>query len=213
MFIFGHIGITLGAAVLVSGLVTTARRAYKKDNNSMPTQTKSLKSAPLREKSSLIRSWFESLGGFLDIRILIIGSLLPDIIDKPFGFYLLGNGRIITHTLLVTLVVTIIGICLYMMKKKTWLLALAIGMISHLILDGMWLNPQVFLWPLHGWTFAKLKPTNWIARWLSVLRGDYRVYIPEVAGLVVVIVFLWLQVKQKRLTTFLASGNMREKKD
>jgi hypothetical protein len=36
-----------------------------------------------------------------DIRLLILGSLLPDLIDKPLGHIILpeNNGRIFAHTL------------------------------------------------------------------------------------------------------------------
>ena len=60
MLLFGHAGITLGAATLIAG-VTAKKRNSGKENP----------------------SWFTSLSRFVDIRFLLIGSLLPDIIDKP----------------------------------------------------------------------------------------------------------------------------------
>ncbi len=104
--------------------------------------------------------------GKIDYRIVIIGALLPDIIDKPLGLMILsyGNGRIIAHTLLFALVLT--AIALYMRwnhrfhlcrrtncsscKKNMKLYALSGGTWLHLILDSMWLFPVTLLWPLFG---------------------------------------------------------------
>ena len=81
MLIFGHAGITLGAAVIVSSV------AYNR------------KSQDVEKRSNL-----SSLPAYLDIRLLLIGSLLPDIIDKPVGQLIFretfSNGRIFSHTLL-----------------------------------------------------------------------------------------------------------------
>ena len=81
MLVLGHAGITLGAATLVAG---------------------ALKSSHSSQVGGI--SWFILLGRYIDIRLLLVGSLLPDIIDKPIGQYFLvetfSNGRIFSHTLL-----------------------------------------------------------------------------------------------------------------
>jgi hypothetical protein len=48
----------------------------------------------------------------MDYRLIIIGSLLPDIIDKPVGMILLplNNGRVFGHTLLFILILLLIGL-------------------------------------------------------------------------------------------------------
>ena len=61
--------------------------------------------------------------------------MFPDIIDKPLALWGFGGGRSITHTLLVFLLVAVTGAYLYLNHRKTWLLAIAIGMFTHLILD------------------------------------------------------------------------------
>jgi inner membrane protein len=206
MFVFGHIGITLGAAVLVSGLVTEVRSAAAKNRAAGRPRQSSPGQARETRNSFFLKKWFDSLDNFIDIRLLIIGSLLPDIIDKPLGFILYGNGRIITHTLLLTLIVLIIGTLLYFNRKKSWLLALAIGMASHLILDQMWFNPYVLLWPSRGWSFPRMPKTNWIVEWTSELRTNYWVDIPEMVGLAIVVTFLVILIYNRELLSFLKKG-------
>src|SRR3974390_1194429 len=77
-----------------------------------------------------------------DYRVVMIGSMLPDIIDKPLGIYIftqaLDSGRIFCHTLLFVAVLALSSILLYCIKKQTWLAFLAIGSFMHLILDQLW---------------------------------------------------------------------------
>ena len=71
MLIFGHAGITLGAATLLTGALSSSRFSQK---------------VPAANPSPGDKvSWFTYLGSYIDIRLLLIGSLLPDIVDKPIG--------------------------------------------------------------------------------------------------------------------------------
>lgn len=94
----------------------------------------------------------------IDYRFVLIGALLPDIIDKPLGLIILnyGNGRLIAHTLVFALLLTMIALW----KKDTpidskgvmhmRLYALSGGTWIHLLLDSMWLFPATLLWPFLG---------------------------------------------------------------
>jgi len=76
MLIFGHAGITLGTAIFLNG---TLAKNY-------PFHTREDKKIKHPRSSSDSRiSWLTSLGNRIDIRLLLVGSLLPDIIDKPIG--------------------------------------------------------------------------------------------------------------------------------
>jgi membrane-bound metal-dependent hydrolase YbcI (DUF457 family) len=83
-----------------------------------------------------------------------IGSILPDIIDKPLGYLLLpstiGNGRTFTHALLVVILLLILGILFWKKWHDPGILALCVGILSHQILDMMWLYPQNWYYPLLG---------------------------------------------------------------
>ena len=65
-------------------------------------------------------AWFDALARRVDIRLLAIGSLLPDIIDKPVGqvFFrgTFSDGRIFSHTLLFLALVSLGG---YARRRRT----------------------------------------------------------------------------------------------
>jgi membrane-bound metal-dependent hydrolase YbcI (DUF457 family) len=82
----------------------------------------------------------------VDYRLVMLGAILPDVIDAPLG------GARVAHTLvfavgmlLLTMVVTI-----GRRRLRRRLLGVPIGIFVHLILDGMWTQAHVFWWPLQG---------------------------------------------------------------
>ncbi len=88
-----------------------------------------------------------------------VGSMLPDLIDKPVGIILFqdvfASGRIFAHSLLFVVVLGAAGYYLYTRKKDPRFLMLAGGSLIHQLLDGMWNTPTTFLWPLLGWEFER----------------------------------------------------------
>jgi membrane-bound metal-dependent hydrolase YbcI (DUF457 family) len=109
-----------------------------------------------------------------------VGAVLPDLIDKPVGFIIFGgvidNGRIWCHSLLVAAIVLLAGLLVWKVKKTPVLVAAAIGILSHQLLDLMWRQPSTWYYPLagpfertmlHGNLFTLLmgevsNPTEWI---------------------------------------------------
>ena len=88
------------------------------------------------------------------VLLSVIGSILPDLIDKPLGHVLLNSsvdfGRIYAHSGLFMLSVLFIGM-VYRQRKGSWImLGLALGIISHLILDSMWQLPVTLFYPFQG---------------------------------------------------------------
>lgn len=135
-----------------------------------------------------------------------VGSLLPDIIDKPIGHYFFsyvyhGNGRIFAHTLLFALIVLVIGLILHRAKRTNLGLIVAYGVFMHLILDFMWQTPQTLFWPLLGWSFPPGETssvTSWILGMLSSLRNNPAEWIEEGVGLAVVLGVIGWEVKRQR---------------
>lgn len=185
MLLFAHTGIALGAATVITGAV-----------NSREGKT----------------SWFASLSKYMDIRFFIIGSMLPDIIDKPVGQYIFRetfqNGRIFSHTLLFLLVLSIAGVILYGMKRHTWMLALAAGTLIHLVLDGMWGVPRTFLWPLLGWEFSAVKLEGWARGLFELIVSNPVIFLSEAVGLIILIWFGIIAIKKKQVGTLLKTGRV-----
>jgi inner membrane protein len=210
MFIFAHIGITLGAAALAGVVIKRWRNPARQGLTDTQKTAKEIRNTAC--KSRLTEdSGLNVINGFMDIRILLIGSILPDIVDKPLSFLGFGGGRSIAHTLLIFCVVLLIGFFQSLNFKKTGFLALAAGMFSHLILDFMWRIPQILFWPLMGWSFPTPDPVNWIQlifMWWKILLANPWVEITEVIGLIIFLGFVGILLRQRKVKVFIAKGKV-----
>ncbi len=65
---------------------------------------------------------------------LLIGSILPDLVDKPLMLLRLENGRGFAHTLLFT-IISFLFVLILFKDKKSIPFSLLIGNLFHLILD------------------------------------------------------------------------------
>ena len=148
----------------------------------------------------------------VDYRLLMLGSLLPDIIDKPLGTWLLrdsiSNGRVFTHTLLFTLILAVVGIYLYVGKSRQGVLWLSLGCLTHLCLDQMWLIPRTLLWPAYGWSFQRQDISGWLGNGLSSLARNPGLYIPEIIGAIMLAAFFIDVFRQGKLYSFWKTGKV-----
>ncbi len=190
MLLFGHIGITLGAAW---ALDTAILRDY------FQKRAKKLGLAANPHTKAL------------DYRLVIVGSLLPDIIDKLLGFIILpqvfSSGRIFAHTLLFSVVLLVGGLFLFFRYHRIWLLTLSGCFIMHLILDYMWLRPVELFWPLYGWHFDKADLPGWVPRMLQELRAA-PTFVPEIIGILIVALFAYQVWRRKKIGSFLRYGRI-----
>ncbi|MFA5384805.1 MAG: metal-dependent hydrolase [Eubacteriales bacterium] len=148
----------------------------------------------------------------IDYRLVLVGSMLPDIIDKPLGCLILreslGNGRVYCHTLVFLLFLFGIGIFTWYKLKRPGFLALAGGSFAHFVLDGMWLYPSTFFWPAYGWGFAKDNTEGWLANWIESLLNNPYVFVPEIIGGLILISFGIKLIYQMKLREFIFTGKL-----
>ena len=81
-----------------------------------------------------------------DYRMVVVGALLPALLDAPFG------GARVAHTL-VAAVAVLAAVMLATRGRRHLrrsLLAVPIGMFAHLVADGMWARTETFWWPFLG---------------------------------------------------------------
>ena len=214
MLVFAHAGITLGAAVLVAGGLKKGNNLQNIEDGAvgtpsrLPGQTLSLLAHQVRQ----VPSWLATLGKAVDIRVLFIGSLLPDIIDKPLGHLFfretLSNGRIFGHTLLFFIIIAMAGLYLYRSRSQLWLSVIAFGTLLHLILDQMWRTPQTLLWPVFGFAFPREDMTGWVQDTLQALLNNPVVYIPELMGADIIVLFGWFLLRRKKTFAFIMHGEI-----
>ena len=213
MLFFAHVGITLGGALLLRNVLS---RGYSQRSLPQGKVVASTSSSPQPDSSAdradNSPSWFNSLARQMDYRLILVGSLLPDIIDKPIGALLFrdffSNSRIFSHTLLFLLILSLAAAYFYNRRGTTWLLALSFGIFMHLILDQMWLTPQTLLWPIYGWAFERIDLSHWMQDIFYALRTYPAVYISELIGAAILVSFAARFVRRKRVYAFVRKGTI-----
>lgn len=207
MLILGHAGITLGAAALLSGVLNKVPSRPPEKNPGLL-----IEKVATRPPQSWMRpvAWFAFLARRADIRLLLLGSLLPDVIDKPIGQLLFretfSNGRIFSHTLLFFILVTTIGTYLFRARGKTWFLAIAFGTVTHLVFDQVWNIPKTLFWPLYGFAFEKVNLSGWTGGIFYALLHNPEVYVPELVGGGILFLFAWTLVRRRGVKMFFRKG-------
>jgi membrane-bound metal-dependent hydrolase YbcI (DUF457 family) len=199
---FGHAGIALGAAVVLNGL-------FGRPTENEPAESDE-PSSRLAARWRSAEAWAVSLGQRFDLRLLLLGSVVSDIVDKPAGrlFYGTFGCRLFCHSLMFLLIVAIAGLYLYLSRHKNWLLVLAFGIFTHLALDEMWLDTQTFLWPAYGFSFPTVVQSEWAEGVLHRLFTSPNVYVPELLGLVTIVWIAWLLVRRGKVYAFIRHGQI-----
>lgn len=148
----------------------------------------------------------------IDYRVVLVGSILPDIIDKPIGAYLLRstfhNSRIFAHTLVFSVILLITGIYFMVRREKNKTLLFGICSSIHLILDSMWLYPSILFWPYFGWGFPERPEGNWIKDDIFRLISDPNYWLPEVIGFVIIAYYFIRLIKNKQIQSFIRQGTL-----
>ncbi len=204
MLPLAHAGIPLGAAWLWHSV---ASRPALSDRG---CQVSEKNNANHVSGSSGNPSHAFSLVERLDYRFLLLGALLPDLLDKLVGQVLLAdtfsNGRIVGHTMLFVVLILAFGIWLRVWRGSAGLIWLSFGCLAHLVLDEIWLTPQTFLWPLYGWSFERLDLSNWVQGMVTALVTMPKVFIPEIIGAMVLVAFLVKLLRSGQVRVFFRTG-------
>jgi hypothetical protein len=130
----------------------------------------------------------------MDLRVLALGAVLPDLLDKPIGSLLFhgyyGTGRIYGHTLLFA--VLVLGGVMVFTRRGTGVrkiaMALPIGILIHLVLDIPIANETLW-WPLFGLEFPEFE-FGAFSDLLGYLGRNPIVIVQEVVG-AAYLAYLW----------------------
>lgn len=133
----------------------------------------------------------------VDVRFLLLGAILPDLIDMPVGTILFpdrySTGELWFHSLIVpTVYMAIVLVFTRRGRRRRAWMALGIGWLLHLVLDGMWLDQDVFLWPFFGVEIPPGEAPYWPLAWERAMSDPLR-WIEEVVGLAY-LVWLWVRL-------------------
>ncbi len=118
----------------------------------------------------------------VDFRLVLLGSILPDLIDKPLGAILHLDARLWAHSLLFLAI--LLALSLWpALRGLRWV---GFGDAVHLLVDLMWQQPMVALWPLLGVAFPAGEQS--FGGYLQILLTDPYVQFGEIVG---GIILLW----------------------
>jgi membrane-bound metal-dependent hydrolase YbcI (DUF457 family) len=127
----------------------------------------------------------------MDLRVLLVGALLPDLIDTPVGlaaFAELGTVRLAGHSLLfAALVMAIVLVRTRRGRPRKRWMPLAVGLVVHLFLDAMWADPETLWWPFLGLEFTPAGAES-AGGYLRSVLTDWRVWALEVVGVAYLVV-------------------------
>lgn len=148
----------------------------------------------------------------IDYRYVLIGSVLPDIIDKPIGAFLFRstfhNSRIFAHTLMFIILLLLIGEFYFITKEKNSILLLGVSSLIHLILDSMWLYPKILFWPYFGLKFPARTEGDWIKEDFVHLISSRTYLLPEFIGFIIIAYYFINLIKNKEVRTFISQGKL-----
>ena len=203
MLALAHVGITLGAATMVSGACCYIKERRNNNTGACPHPASGYSNG---------KSAFNALASMGDIRFLLIGALLPDIIDKPLGLVffpqIFHNSRIIGHTLFFLLLLIVATLLFYRKNRQTVFLMLSFGVGMHLVLDFMWKEPHTLLWPAYGFMFYYRNLEGWLAGIFHNLVTEPVVYIGEILGAIILLWFALMLVRTKNIWGFIKHGSL-----
>ena len=96
--------------------------------------------------TALVSVWYVFSDPFFDYRLLLLGALLPDLIDVPFGQARWAHSLTVAVGMLALVMIITAG----RRPVRRLLLGLPIGMLLHLVWDGAFASTKVFWWPFSG---------------------------------------------------------------
>ena len=147
---------------------------------------------------SLVAVWSVFRDPAIDHRLVIVGALLPDVVDAP-----LGGPRVLHSLLGCSIALAVVMLATRGRRQlRRQLLAVPIGMFLHLVLDGMWTRTEAFWWPAFGLGFGE-------GGLPSVERGAFNVVL-ELAG-AAALVWAWSRFRLRepaRREVFLRTGRV-----
>ncbi len=202
MNILGHTGLTV-AAVFAAGYLFDTLSAHRNRAESRNPQA----GRSLFTRFHAVPRSVQHLR--IDYRVILLGSLLPDIIDKPLGFWLLPevvnySTRSVGHTLVFNVGLLAVALLFLGLTHSYRPFILAVASSSHLILDAMWQVPSRLLWPIYGWSFPL--GTTTLDEWLHFQFSGGWLDAAEMAGFMALIWFGVQLYRQRSVLQFLRVG-------
>lgn len=112
--------------------------------------------------TSVAAVWFVFRDPQFSFRLVVVGALIPDVVDGIGG----GAGPLHSVVTVIALLAVVMLITTGRRPVRKPLLAVIIGLFMHLVFDGAFANTSMFWWPLGGFeTYEQALPSidrGWI---------------------------------------------------
>lgn len=149
----------------------------------------------------------------IDYRFILLGAVAPDAADAVLKMFLDygGAGRGLAHTLLSFMAIAVAIVVVLRGERRLSVFGLAVGWLTHIVLDGMWQAPETFLWPAFGSSFSATPAEPYSLTLLTDPMAHGWLWLGEIAG-ALALAWLWVAHRlgeEGRLRLFLKDGYLR----
>ncbi len=145
----------------------------------------------------------------IDYRLVILGALLPDLIDRPLALWILpeivDSTRGFAHTLVFNAFLSMLTLSMMPFTKSPTLLAFSLASAGHLLIDRMWEVPETLYWPLLGTTFGRAE-SDLSPYWLQWIRTTGGQILIVGFGTLVLVFFATRLYRRRTLLKWLRTG-------
>ncbi|MFP4073441.1 MAG: metal-dependent hydrolase [Actinomycetota bacterium] len=153
----------------------------------------------------------------MDVRFLLVGAILPDLIDLPVGTLVFvgqySTGELWSHSLIVpSIYMAVVLLATRRGRRRRAWMALGVAWLFHLLIDGMWFHDEVFLWPFFGWEIPAGEAPYWTLAWERASSDPWR-WVAEGIGLIY-LTWLWVALglsDASRRKTTIETGRLPER--
>lgn len=160
--------------------------------------------------TNMVPSWIAGrLSVGIDYRLILIGSLIPDLIDKPLVFladpeFVNMSLRSFGHSLIGAFSMLLIVWFITRRWQRLPVLSFGFALVAHLVFDRMWEMAEVLLWPVLGYVLPEqnIPFSHWYQSHFNQLPNT----LPDFVGIGVIAAFTGYTIWNRALTTFLKSG-------
>lgn len=167
----------------------------------------------------------------IDYRLVMLGAMLPDIIDKPLvlmtTYKPVGSARLAAHSLIFIIALFLAGHICSLLFNKRGLLIIAYGSFAHIVEDMIWRDPKVFFWPYYNWLIGRIKvsrpviSSGYLESRVKIITASMSkidllqilkkpsVFIPEIIGGIILLYFIAALIANKKVGCFLKTGRLK----
>lgn len=149
------------------------------------------------------------LSAGIDYRLILIGALIPDLIDKPLVFlvdpeFVNMSLRSFGHSLIGAFSMLVIVWFMTRGWQRLSVLSFGFALVAHLVFDRMWEMSEVLLWPVLGYVLPEQNIP--FSHWYRVHFTQLPTTPADYVGMGILAVCIGYMIRNGTVTRFLKTG-------